>query len=157
MRRKDREVTDPQFIGKVLNNALHGNLGLCDNGEPYIVPMNFAWSDNKIWLHCATEGRKLDIIRANPKVCFQVSADAELKTAEEPCEYGMYYSSVVIFGTASIMERYEEKAAGLEKLMQHFSKDFSHKFTEDETRRVCVISIEPREITCKARVKNVNV
>ena len=153
MRRKDREVTDPKFIDEVLNKALYGNLGLCDNGEPYIVPINFAWSDNKIWLHCATEGRKLDIIRANPKVCFQVSADAELITAENPCNYGMFFSSVVIFGTASIIEDYETKSAALENLMRHLSKDFSYKFTVEETKRVCIISIKPDEITCKARVK----
>ena len=153
MRRKDREVTDPKFIDKVLNEALYGNLGLSDNGKPYIVPMNYAWSENKIWLHSAIEGRKLDIIRANPKVCFQVSADTELITAENPCNYGMFYSSVVIFGTASIIEEHEAKSAALEKLMQHLSKDFSYKFSEEETKRICIISIEPDEITCKARVK----
>jgi len=153
MRRKDREVTDPQFIENVLNKTLYGNLGLCDNGESYIVPMNYAWSDNKIWLHCATEGRKLDIIRANPKVCFQVITDTELITANAPRNYGMYYSSVIIFGTASIVEGHEAKALALVKLVSHFQKDFSHEFKEEETKGVCIISIEPDEITCKARIK----
>ncbi|MCL2767527.1 MAG: pyridoxamine 5'-phosphate oxidase family protein [Synergistaceae bacterium] len=153
MRRKDREVTDPQFIENVLNKALYGNLGLSDNGEPYIVPMCYAWSENKVWFHCANEGRKLDIIRVNPKVCFQVSADTELITAENPCNYGMYYSSVVIFGTASILDDNESKSAALVRLMRHFRKGFTYNFTEEEMRDICIISIEPYEITCKARVK----
>jgi len=153
MRRKDREVTDPHFIENVLNGVLYGNLGLCDNGKPYIVPMNYAWSGSKIWLHCAAEGRKLDIIRSNPKVCFQVSADTELITADNPCGYGMFYSSVIIWGTASIIEEHETKSMALGKLMRHFSKDFSHKFTEEQTKNICIISIEPEEITCKARIK----
>jgi nitroimidazol reductase NimA-like FMN-containing flavoprotein (pyridoxamine 5'-phosphate oxidase superfamily) len=153
MRRKDREILDPQFIDKVLNDAIHGNLGLCDNGEPYVIPMNYAWSDNKIWLHCANEGRKLDIIRVNPKVCFQVSAETELVIAEEPCRSGMKYSSVVISGVASIIEEHEEKSSALLRIMQHFTKDFSHKFTQEETNRVTIISIKPDKITCKARLK----
>ena len=154
MRRKDREILDTQFIDKILNDAVYGNLGLCDNGEPYVIPMNYAWSDNKIWLHCANEGRKLDIMKVNSKVCFQVSGEAELIFSEEDaCRSGMYYSSVIILGNASIIEEHEEKSAALEKLMQHFSKGFSHKFTQEETSRVTIISINPESITCKARVK----
>jgi nitroimidazol reductase NimA-like FMN-containing flavoprotein (pyridoxamine 5'-phosphate oxidase superfamily) len=115
--------------------------------------VNYAWSDGKIWLHCATEGRKLDIIRANPKVSFQVTADTELEIAENPCSYGIYYSSVEIFGTASIIEGHEAKAGALLEIMRHFSKDFSYEFTEAMTKNICVISIEPNEITCKAKVK----
>ena len=154
MRRKDREILDKQFIDKILNDAVYGNLGLCDNGEPYVIPMNYAWSNNKIWLHCAKEGRKLDIIKVNPKVCFQVSGESELiYSSEEACRSGMYYSSVIILGIASIMEEHEEKSAALEKLMQHFSKDFSYKFSQEETNRIAIISINPESITCKARQK----
>jgi len=153
MRRKDREIVDEQFIEKVLNDSVYGALGLCDDGAPYVVPMNFAWSENKIWLHCATEGRKLEIIRANPKVCFQVSAETEMVTADNPCGYGMYYSSVMIFGIASIIEVHEEKSKALGKIMQHYSENVTHQFTQEETQRVTVISITPDKITCKARLK----
>jgi len=153
MRRKDREITDALFIEKVLNDSVYGSLGLCDNGEPYVVPMSYAWSDNKLWFHCANEGRKLDIIRANPKVCFQVTGVTEPIVAEDACRSGMLYSSVIILGTASIIEEHEEKSAALEKLMQHFSKEFSHKFSQEETNRVTIISIKPDKITCKARLK----
>lgn len=153
MRRKDREITDVQFIEKVLNDSVYGSLGLCDNGEPYVVPISYAWSDNKLLFHCAKEGRKLDIIRANPKVCFQVTGNSEPIIAEEPCRSGMLYSSVIIFGEASIIEEYEEKSEALEKIMQHFSKEFSHKFSQEETNSVTIISIKPDKITCKARLK----
>ena len=153
MRRQDREITDKQFIDKVLNDSVYGNLGLCDNGEPYIIPMNYAWSDNIIWLHSANEWRKLEIIRVNPNVCFQVSAHTELSIAEKPCDYGMVYSSVIIFGKASIIEEYVEKSSALEKIMRHFSSNFTHKFTQEETNRVAIISIKPDKITCKARLK----
>jgi nitroimidazol reductase NimA-like FMN-containing flavoprotein (pyridoxamine 5'-phosphate oxidase superfamily) len=153
MRRQDREITDTQFIDKVLNDSIYGNLGLCDDGEPYVIPMNYAWSDNKIWLHSANEGRKLNIIRVNPKVCFQVSSGTELVVAEKPCDYGMVYSSVIILGIATIIEEYEEKSVALEKIMRHFSKNVLHKFTQEEANRVTIISIKPDKITCKARIK----
>ena len=153
MRRKDREILDEQFIEKVLNDSIYGNLGLCDEGAPYVVPMNYAWSDNKIWLHCANEGRRLEIIRANPRVCFQVSAETEIVTSENPCNFGMFYSSVMIFGIASIIEEHEEKSKALVAILHHYSEKIPHQFTQDETKRVTVISIKPDKITCKARLK----
>jgi len=153
MRRKDREILDEQFIEKVLKDSIYGNLGLCDDGAPYVVPMNYVWSDNKIWLHCASEGRKLDIIRTNPKVCFQVSVETELVTSENPCSYGMFYSSVMIFGIASIIEEHEEKSKVLGEILQRYSNKIPHQFTQEETKRVTVISIKPDNITCKARLK----
>jgi nitroimidazol reductase NimA-like FMN-containing flavoprotein (pyridoxamine 5'-phosphate oxidase superfamily) len=65
----------------------------------------------------------------------------------------MFYSSVIISGEASIIEDYAEKSTALTKLMQHFSKGFSHRFTQEETDSVTIICIEPDKIACKARIQ----
>ena len=58
MRRKDRELTDGAEMDEILDKALVGHLGLCDEGEPYVLPMNFAVLKGALYLHCAREGRQ---------------------------------------------------------------------------------------------------
>lgn len=74
MRRKDKEISDKNEIEDLLASSTVGRLGTCANGIPYITPMNFTYDKetSKIFLHCANEGRKLDNIRINPTVCFEV-------------------------------------------------------------------------------------
>nr|MBQ4317636.1 pyridoxamine 5'-phosphate oxidase family protein [Clostridia bacterium] len=72
MRRKDREVTDRTVIDEIIRSCGCIRLGLNDSGEVYIVPMNFGYEHDGekrvFYMHCAKEGRKLDIIRENPKI-----------------------------------------------------------------------------------------
>ena len=74
MRRKDKEITDKNEIEDILTTVMVGRLGTCSNGIPYITPVNFTYDreTSKIFLHCANEGRKLENIRVNPNVCFEV-------------------------------------------------------------------------------------
>lgn len=153
MRRKDREITDPRFINSILGSAVHGHLAMCDDGKPYVVPMNFAWSEGSIWLHCAKEGRKLDVMAKNPNVCFQVDDKTSVVESERACGWGMLYACVIVFGTASIIEDETKKGTALLSLMRHFKPDFNHVFTKEEINSIAIIEIKPNEITCKAREK----
>lgn len=152
MRRNDREITDKNAIDRILSAAAHGHLGLCDGDEPYVVPMNFAWNEGKIYLHCAREGRKLDIIKNNPKVCFQVDSDTKVVEGEKTCGWGMLYSCVIIVGMARLVEDEAQKGFALECLMKHFKPDFDHKFTSEEINSVAIIEIAPEKISTKARI-----
>ena len=79
MTRKEREVTDMNEIIKILDKCKILRLGLVDGDEPYIVPMNYGYTmedgELTLYLHCAPVGRKLDIIRVNPKVFFEMDCD----------------------------------------------------------------------------------
>ena len=71
MRRSDREIADKSEIIRIIEKCDVCRLALSQNNAPYIVPMSFGYeyADNKltIYFHCAKEGRKLDIIRENPR------------------------------------------------------------------------------------------
>ena len=152
MRRNDREITDPAEIDGILEKALFGHLGVCDGDEPYVLPVNFGVSEGAIYFHCAPEGRKLDVLRRNPKACFQVETDTELVTSTRACGWGMLYRSVVVSGVVSVVESLEEKARGLTALMKKCAGDaFSHEFTEQELGAVVVLRLEPVSRTGKAR------
>ena len=154
MTRREREVTDPQAILHILDTALVVHLGLSVDNEPYVVPMNYgvAKEDGKLvlYLHSATQGKKLDMIRANPRVFFEMDCDRMPFEGDKPCQYGLVYSSVMGRGTARIVEDVEEKKKAMSLLMKtQTDKDFT--FEDKLVSIVAVIRIDVEEYTAKHR------
>ena len=74
MKRKERQLS-AELTEKILNKCTSGVLSVIgDDGYPYGVPVSYAYSDGKIFFHCAKEGHKVDAIKNNPKVSFTVRA-----------------------------------------------------------------------------------
>ncbi len=71
MRKKEREITDIREIEQVIAGADICRIGFVDGDEPYIVPVSFGYEDNAIYFHSALEGRKVNLIKKNSKVCFE--------------------------------------------------------------------------------------
>ena len=122
MKRKDREVTDHKWIESVLNRGVILHLGLAgEDGQPYVVPLGYGYRDNVIYLHGAVQGRKNDLADANPKVCFQVTLDAELVPKETGAGFTMKYRSVTGFGRIRSLTDLNEKNTALQILMDHYN------------------------------------
>ena len=154
MTRREREVTDINEIRKILEESKVLHLGMVDGDEPYVVPMNYGHTleDGKltIWLHCAKRGRKLDVIRANPKAFAELECDIVPFEGEVACKYGITYASVMARGKAVIVEDVQEKMHALTILMKtQTGKDF--EFNEKLVSVVSVIRIDVDEFTAKHR------
>ncbi len=154
MRRKDREVTDKDTIEYILEKCKVLHLGLTDEGNPYIVPMNFGYeyTDGKltIYVHCALEGRKTDILKKNNSCCVQMECETKLIEGAVACKYGYSFYSLEGFGKAGIIDDPAEKIEALQLLMKHQTgKDFS--FTADMVEQVKVIRIDCDYYTAKHR------
>ena len=154
MTKRERQVTDPQQIQEILDKAKVMHLGLCENNEPYVVPMNYGYTmeDGKLvmYLHSAVRGKKLDMIQAKPKVFFAIDCDRMPFEGEKPCQYGLVYSSVMGKGIARIVEDVEEKKQAMSVLMKtQTGKDFT--FDERLVSIVAVIRIDVEEYTAKHR------
>ena len=157
--RREREVTDIQEILKILDKSKIIHIGLVDGDEPYVVPMNYGYTyENErltFYLHCATEGKKLDLMRKNPKVFFSIECDVEPFDGQVACQYGTSYSSVMGKGTAEILATPEEKMAGLTLFMKtQTGLDF--EFNERLVSAVSVIKIKVTQFTAKHRPKPIN-
>jgi uncharacterized protein len=120
MRRKENEITDPKIIHELLSTADTVRLAMIDGNEPYIVPLNYGYKDNALYIHCAKEGRKIDILKRNPRVCFEIEGRSELIKSDQACKWTMYFQSLIGYGNVSILEDKEEKIAGLDILMAQF-------------------------------------
>ena len=154
MTKRELQITDEQQIRAILDGAKVVHVGMCVDNEPYVVPMNYGYAmeDGRltIYLHSAQQGKKLDMIRQNPKVFFEMDCDWVPFEGEKPCQYGLSYSSVMGRGTATIVEDVEEKKRAMSLLMKtQTEKDFT--FDDRLVSIVAVIRIDAAEYTAKHR------
>ena len=154
MTKRERQITDPIEIRRILDTAKVLHLGLAVNDEPYVVPMNYGWTEEEgrlvLYLHSALKGRKLDMMDANPNVFFELECDRMPFEGRLPCQYGMVYSSVMGRGKARIVEDVEEKMKAMSILMKtQTGKEFT--FNEQLVSIVAVVRIDVEEYTAKHR------
>lgn len=151
---REKLVTDMNEIVKILDNSKVVHVGMIDGDEPYVVPMNYGYTleDGKLtlWLHCAKRGRKLDVLRANNKVFFEMECGIQPFEGDIACRYGISYSSIMGRGTAEIVEDVEIKKAALTYLMKtQTGMDF--EFEDKMASIVSIIKIDTVEFTAKHR------
>jgi uncharacterized protein len=148
MRRKDKEITDQAQIDEIIRRSTVIRIALMDNHIPYIVPMCFGYDGNTFYLHSAREGRKIDLLKRNPRICFELETDCEVKRSEKPCSFTMKYRSVMGYGTAAFVEEPGAKARALGIIMRQYGEsEFS--FPEESLAKIELIAIHDIEMTSK--------
>lgn len=148
MRRSEKEIKGRDEIETVMKKATVCRLGLADGNMPYVVPVNFGFKDNALYFHSAKEGRKLDILRRNNNVCFEMDADQAFVPAEKGCNWSMKYRSVIGNGKAYFVDAPAEKIVVLKIIMAHYS-DKPYEFTAEEAATVAVIRIDIESLSGK--------
>jgi len=142
------KITDIDEIEGIIKKALICRLGLVDNDEPYIIPVCFGYERGALYFHGSLKGRKVELIKKNNKVCFEMDIDAELEKSEDPCKWTMKGKSVVGVGRASILEDDGEKSHALRLIMEHYSEgDFS--LPKPALDSVSVVRVDISNITGK--------
>ncbi len=148
MRRNDKQINDAAVIDGILGRAGVCRLGLCDGDRPYVVPVCFGYEDNALYIHCADQGKKLDILRVNSNVCFEVDIDCEVVKAEKACGWGMKYKSVIGFGKAEFVGDVGLKRKALDVIMRQYS-DGSFEYPAKTIEDIVVIKVEIESMTGK--------
>lgn len=153
MRKSNREITSPEALRQVLDSCDVCRLGLSDEGQPYIVPLNFGyrWDDHGlvIYCHCAREGRKLDILTRNHRVCVEFDQRHELKAGERACQWSMNFESIIGEGEAALVSDAAERLDGLCLIMQHYSDRKTWDFDETVLAVTAVIRIKIGNVSGK--------
>lgn len=154
MRRQDREIRDPEKIREIIASSSCIRLGFCDRGRVYIVPLSFGFVPRgggyTFYFHSAKEGRKIDLIRQNPEVGFEMDTGYGLNEAETACGYSARFQSVIGNGRVSMVETPEEKKEGLRALMKQNTGREDWAFSDQQVRSVCVFKMVVEQLTCKA-------
>ena len=143
MRRKDKEIVDRPLIDWIMHQAQVCRLGLCQDNQPYIVPLSFGYDNHKIYFHTATAGTKITIFLAHPQVCFEMEHDVKIIEDEQsPCKWSHSYFSVIGFGTVHEINELDAKKEALNQIMRHYShKDWSFAGLPLENVRLWAIDI----------------
>lgn len=148
MKRNEKEITEKSAIEEIIRQSLLCRLAMSDGNQPYIVPLCFGYEDGSLYFHAALEGRKMDMLRNNNRVCFEFDINAEIVDGGQACAWGMRYQSVIGFGKASCLNDMQEKRTALEIIMRHYSgRSFS--FPQVSLERTAVIKVEIDSMTGK--------
>ena len=152
MRRKDREISDKELIEEVIRNSDVCHVAFADDNTPYIVTMNFGYSGGEkpaLYFHCAPEGRKLDMMKKNSHVCFQMDTDHRITIGEKGCDWGMKYKSVVGYGRLSVADTDEERKKGLDLIMDQYGGSGKYDYDPKVFSQTMVLRLEITEISAK--------
>jgi nitroimidazol reductase NimA-like FMN-containing flavoprotein (pyridoxamine 5'-phosphate oxidase superfamily) len=148
MRRKDKAIVEFAEIEQIIRKSLVCRLALAEENQPYIVPLSFGFKDSTLYFHSALEGKKIEILRKNGKVCFEFDLDHEVVADEEACKWGMKYRSVIGFGKAYIVEDIDEKKQALNAITEHYSGNI-YEYSEAAINKTLVIKVEIESLTGK--------
>lgn len=153
MRKIKKRITDMTVMTSLLNTSPVGRLGTVSrDGWPNIKPLNFAYNDWRIYFHCALEGEKMEEIRRDPRVCFEIDLPIGFVKGnqENPCRASYLYRSIIIRGRAAIVEDPAEKQRGLDLLMAKYQPGGGYgAYPEDKLGITAVVRIEIDDISGK--------
>lgn len=157
MRRADRQVTDLSAIRAILQSEMHLHLGMCDGEQPYIVPMDYGYelTDSGVltlYLHCADEGKKLDLLRANPRVCFEISHVGSIVTGKTTSGWTAKYRSIIGHGTAVIETDSADKSRSLLAILRHAGYTGCADFDPAMLKRTLTLCIHVQDYTAKSNI-----
>jgi hypothetical protein len=124
-----------------------GYLGLSLDGKPYVVPLNYSYSEGKIYFHCGLKGKKLECLKRNPQVCFTVArqlAEVREHAGGSPCHVDS--DSVICYGKARMIENLDERSEALNAFNRRFRPNAAD-VAEERVRNCGVVEIKISEMT----------
>lgn len=149
VRRQDR-VLDASEALRLLEAGEYGILSLSDGGQPYGVPLNYVSDGDRLYVHCAPQGRKLEILAQNARVCFTVVG----RTAVQPGMFTTAYESILLFGTAGLVEEEVEKRRALELILDKYSPEYKEtgiKYIEKSFARTAILRFDIERMSGKTK------
>lgn len=148
MRRTDREITDRKHIDELLHKATVIYIGLSYDSKPYVVPMNFGYDGDYIYLHSAQAGKKIEAIQQCAYVSFTAVIYDVVVPGEKACNWSAKYQSVMGGGIAEFINEENEKKSALNHLMNKFDNG-PFEYKPQVLAKVTIIKIKITEISGK--------
>ena len=155
MRRNDREITDNSVIEAFIAKEQIIRIAFCDNGDIYIVPVNYGYINENgnysFYFHGAKAGRKYELSKTSPKVGFEIDGNYELLKADIACNFSAKFQSVIGTGMLSLVEDNHEKIKGLNTLMKQTTSRHEWNYDDEMLNGVAVFRLDVEKLSCKAK------
>ncbi|HZR96156.1 MAG TPA: pyridoxamine 5'-phosphate oxidase family protein [Gaiellaceae bacterium] len=152
-REPQRGRYDRETIDAILDEALIAHLGFAVDGQPYVIPTLHARVGDRVYVHGSAASRMLRHLEGGARVCLTVTLFDGLVLAKSVFNHSVNYRSVVVLGTASIVEA-EEKAAALRALTEQLAPgrwDEARRPTDQELKATWILSLPLDEASAKVR------
>jgi len=144
-------VDERSLIEEIISKNQVCYVGIIDSvGRPYVIPMNFGYQDDVIYLHSGQEASSIESLNINPDVCITFCTEPTLTHQNEQvaCSYRMKCASIICRGKVVFEENFDEKVKALNIIMKQYTKrEFT--YSEPAVNNVCIWKIEIEEITTK--------
>lgn len=151
-RMKTHQLTD-RGAERLLLDCLTGTLATVNpDGTPYNVPVHYVFCHDVIYVHGLPAGQKIENLKRNPNICSNVYEMRGLLIdgEEKPCDTNTAYASVVIQGTAQLVEDMNEKKAALSAVIQKYTPHLGEKeIPSNMLKGTAVIKVSVCEMTGK--------
>jgi nitroimidazol reductase NimA-like FMN-containing flavoprotein (pyridoxamine 5'-phosphate oxidase superfamily) len=141
MRKAAREISGQAELAEVLERSRHLFLAIHDDPAPYILPLFYGFTEGRIYIHCAAEGTKLQLIAKNPRVSFGAAEEPRIVAGESACGFSGRSRSVIGQGTARVVSDERERVRGLDAIMRHYGVQ-APSYRPDSLARTCVLAID---------------
>jgi nitroimidazol reductase NimA-like FMN-containing flavoprotein (pyridoxamine 5'-phosphate oxidase superfamily) len=150
MNLRPRMLSRQDEMEKIIDEAQVCYMGLADESQPLVLPMNFGYESGTLYLHSDPEGHKLGILRSNPKVCVNFNTGNELfyRHKQVGCSWGMKFKSVNLFGSVEFIDDYDEKYRIMQLIMKKYTGE-DYEFSVPSIRNVAVMRIRAEKMTGK--------
>ncbi|MGD9947503.1 MAG: pyridoxamine 5'-phosphate oxidase family protein [Desulfobulbus sp.] len=148
MRRKDREITDRAEIDAILGSAHLMRIALANGDTPFLVPVFYAFDGTAIYFHSAQAGTKIDIMKRNNKICFEISIDHGVVESDLACDFEAQHRTVIGFGKVAFVTDDGEKIKALDRIVAQFS-DKKFEYPQTNLSRTVIIRIDIESIKGK--------
>lgn len=151
LRRSDKEIADEGTLFGILGRGKVMTLAMCRDGEPYLTVVNYGFDAGGrcFYFHCAPVGKKIDFLKADPRVWGVVVEDLGYMDGE--CDHA--YRSVHFEGTAEFVADCAEKRSALELMIDQLEKEpapvKARALTEEAVRGVCIVRVRASGFTGK--------
>jgi nitroimidazol reductase NimA-like FMN-containing flavoprotein (pyridoxamine 5'-phosphate oxidase superfamily) len=149
---KNREITLKEELERIIGECDVCSLAMVDQeGKPYVIPMNFGYAGDVIYLHSSQTGKKIDVLKNNNNVSVAFSTDHELRWQSEKvaCSYSMKYRSVLAYGKVEFVEDKEDKVNALNIIMKNYT-DREFKYNDPSILEVMVFKVRIENMTGRA-------
>jgi len=152
MRRQERNVEDTAIQERIIRESFYMSLGMVDGGRPYVVPLNFGYEPGKLYVHCAREGRKMDILRQSggvvPVFALFVGKGSLLDRGRGACGLSARYASVMAEGTAKEVTDDAERLHGMRAIMRQTGAP-QYDLHSADMKNTCIICITVTSLCAK--------
>lgn len=149
---KNRIITLKEELERIIGKCDICNVAMVDEeGKPYVIPMNFGYNNNCIYLHSSQVGRKIEILKNNNSVCVSFSTDHLLRwqSKKVACSYSMKYRSVLAFGKVEFVYEPEKKIEALNEIMKQYT-DKEYSYSDPSIKEVMVFKVNIEKLEGRA-------